>query len=219
MIRFAQVKYSYGPQGRGFALGPVNLEIPPGQIVVWAGHNGSGKSTAARLLTREIMPHAGEVLRPAGAAFYYCQQSAENAFVELTLGQHFRALGGSGPKSFEVAQKRFPELVELQHRYVDELSGGQQQLFTFALAISRGFVILVLDEVVNHLDRAIRLRVLEAAKQFVDDGQDRYCIVISHDLDVARAAARVHLFREGQVIADVRGDGIDSALSRAGGLA
>jgi len=59
-VRFA---YDSPEEGvTGFGVGPLNLEISRGEIVYFVGGNGSGKTTAAKLLTGLYTAHSGSVL-------------------------------------------------------------------------------------------------------------------------------------------------------------
>ena len=53
--------YDLDEEGGEFALKDVTLEIEQGSFVAVVGHNGSGKSTFARLLNGLLVPVAGRV--------------------------------------------------------------------------------------------------------------------------------------------------------------
>ncbi len=57
------VRYQYGEDegSRSFALGPIDLDLVPGEIVFVTGGNGSGKSSFARVLTGLYLPTAGTI--------------------------------------------------------------------------------------------------------------------------------------------------------------
>jgi putative pyoverdin transport system ATP-binding/permease protein len=64
-IRFESVRFTYlsNQSGDGgFTLGPLNLELGPGELVMVIGGNGSGKSTFAKLLTGLYTPDSGRIL-------------------------------------------------------------------------------------------------------------------------------------------------------------
>ena len=56
-----QYTYFHGDEHE-FTLGPVDLELVPGEIVFLVGGNGSGKTTLVKLLAGLYHPEAGEVL-------------------------------------------------------------------------------------------------------------------------------------------------------------
>jgi len=64
-VRFEGVDYTYpggGSQGGGKVLDDICLEVPAGTRVAVVGETGSGKTTLARLLTRQVDPDDGRVL-------------------------------------------------------------------------------------------------------------------------------------------------------------
>jgi putative ATP-binding cassette transporter len=60
-IELSAVSYRYDDE-RGFTLGPLSLQLVPGEVVFIAGGNGSGKTTLGRLLLGLYEPDAGELL-------------------------------------------------------------------------------------------------------------------------------------------------------------
>jgi putative ATP-binding cassette transporter len=72
-IELLGVTHAYHREGhsRGFALGPIDLTLRPGEILFIVGGNGSGKTTLAKLLTGLYVPESGEIRldgRPVAAA-------------------------------------------------------------------------------------------------------------------------------------------------------
>ncbi len=61
-LRIRNMQYQHkASNGKGFALGPVNLEFRPGEIIFFVGPNGSGKSTLAKLLVGLYEPGSGKI--------------------------------------------------------------------------------------------------------------------------------------------------------------
>lgn len=218
MIRLNEIKFRYAASGQDFELGPLTLEIPAGRLVFWSGNNGSGKSTAARILAGELTPSGGSLLKVPGRVFYYAQRSDENMFPELTVRQHFRALGGDWREGLRQAVEKFPEIDGFLPLFPDELSTGQLQLVTFSLVLARRYPVLIFDEVLNHLDFGMRQRVLTAIASTVRGSADRHCVVISHDAILTRRFADfIHVFRQGRVIACTSPEEADGLLQEVPG--
>ncbi len=60
-IQFSNVTYRYESSDHSFELGPVDLEVPKGEITFIVGGNGSGKSTLCKLMALHYSPSAGEI--------------------------------------------------------------------------------------------------------------------------------------------------------------
>lgn len=64
-LTFKDICYQYDTAGgreHSFGIGPVNLEINPGQVTFITGGNGSGKSTLAKVLSQHYRPTDGQIL-------------------------------------------------------------------------------------------------------------------------------------------------------------
>src|SRR5262249_30750117 len=68
-IQLEDVTFTYrdGRDRPGFRLGPVDLTLRPGEIVILAGGNGSGKTTLVKLISGLYRPDSG-ILRVDGRA-------------------------------------------------------------------------------------------------------------------------------------------------------
>ncbi|MFC4258091.1 multidrug ABC transporter permease/ATP-binding protein [Marinobacter lacisalsi] len=157
-IELRNVTYQYpDADGRGFAVGPVDLTLRRGELVFLIGGNGSGKSTLARLLTGLYRPRQGEVLvdgKPLQTEDDWQQfrQRFSTVFTDFHLFDRLLGPNGSEPE---------PELVDTWLRRLQmkgkllfdgsrvtnpKLSQGQRKRLAMLLAVAeqRGF--LLLDE-------------------------------------------------------------------------
>lgn len=90
----------------------------------------------------------------------------------------------------------------LAERYVDELSGGQQQLVSVAQALVRQPSVLLMDEPTSALDLRHQLEVLALLRHVAED-RDVVVMMAVHDLNLAaRFADRLVMLSEGRIIAD-----------------
>ncbi len=212
MISIQDVTYSYPGLAGSFRLGPISLDVQEGKLVFWVGPNGSGKSTLARILCQEMVAESGSVTGLDGSFIYYHQSVEDNVFPDLTVRQHIRLLGRD-QGSLKNVMRLFPELDAIGHKYPDELSGGQIQLVAFAALLARRRSFYVFDEVFNHLDAAISLRVVAALRELVIGEYKAHCVLISHDLTLTQSMAdRVDVFCDGQIKSSLEG----SSLRRHG---
>jgi ABC-2 type transport system ATP-binding protein len=166
VLQARTLNHSYG---RLDALAALTLDVRPGECVALIGANGSGKSTAVRVIAGLLEPTSGSV-RIAGAD-PHSEPEAEQAraalalvpdnpmlYDDLTVAEHLELVGiAHGVADAELAE-RIPALLErigLQDRrdfLPRELSRGMRQKTQLACALIRPAQLLVLDEPVVGLD-------------------------------------------------------------------
>ena len=188
------------------------LAIEPGTLTVFAGANGSGKTTCALELAglvdmadAEGRNRAAELLPaslPAtvGVAF----QDPDDQIVEPRVADDV----AFGPENRGIELERMKQIVadaldesgipELAAREVATLSGGQKQRVSLAglLALSPGLIIF--DETTAMLDEDARTAFLRAARRLCERGIS--VILISHIARELAAADRLVLFRDGAIV-------------------
>jgi iron complex transport system ATP-binding protein len=92
-------------------------------------------------------------------------------------------------------------IVDLAHRPVDTLSGGQAQRVWLASCLAQDTAVLLLDEPTTHLDLRYQVELLDIVRDLADVHEIAVGIVL-HDLDQAAAVAdHVVLLVEGRVAA------------------
>ena len=173
-----------------WALRDVSIDIGPGNSVGLVGANGSGKSTLLKILTRVMVPTAGDV-QVAGRV---------GALIELRAGIHPQLTGrenvylvGSlmGLPRKHVAS-RFDEIVafsELEHaidRQVKYYSSGMWMRLGFGVAAFLEPDILMVDEVLAVGDASFQQRCLDRMRYVLSQGTT--LVFVSHDLAAVEAA-------------------------------
>ncbi len=239
-IRFDGVSFSYDAEARGsasagpddrWAVGGIDLEIPPGETVALVGSTGAGKSTLAKLITRFHDPQLGTVLiddrplpdyrqRPLRSqmgivpqeGFLFSGTIAENiAFArpDASIEEIASAARSVGADPFIA---RLPDGLETQvgERGI-QLSSGQRQLVAFARVILAEPRILILDEATSSVDTRTE-RTIEAALDRLLRG--RTAVVIAHRLSTIRRADRIVVLDHGRIAES----GSHEELMEAGGL-
>ena len=183
----------------------LNLHVHAGEVVGLLGANGAGKTTTLLALAGELRPLAGEVRflgQPAldplhvratrGLGFVTEEKSV---IFGLSVLDNIRLGRGDVDRAFEL----FPELVPLRKRMAGTLSGGEQQILTFARALSRSPKALLADElslglaplIVERLGQAIR----DAAKQGVG------ILLVEQQARTALALSdRAYVLRRGEIV-------------------
>lgn len=215
MIRLKKVKKNYNSDNQ---IGPIDLEIPKGELTALVGPNGAGKSTMLSMIGRLIHKDGGEI--NIGGCDVDHVSSSELAKVVSILRQENHFVTRLTVRQL-VAFGRFPHskgrltvedegiinryidffnLSELQNRYLDELSGGQRQRAYVAMVLCQETQYVLLDEPLNNLDIAHSVQMMKhlqrAAKEF-----GRTVVVVLHDINfAARYASYVCMLKGGKVV-------------------
>jgi ATP-binding cassette, subfamily B, bacterial len=221
-VRFENVGFRY-PGSERWALRGIDLFIPSGQSLALVGHNGAGKTTFIKLLTRLYEPTEGRILfdgrdirswdpealrRRIGVVFQDFNR------YQLTLREN---VGFGSVEHLEdqpritraVSEGGAGELVsslpsgldaQLGRWFKDgaQLSGGQWQKVALARAFMREEAdILVLDEPTAALDAQAEHAVFE---RFRSLSRGRTTIVISHRFPTVRMADRILVVEGGSIV-------------------
>jgi len=200
----------------------VSFALAPGEFLGVIGPNGSGKSTLIKALTGLLPLRDGDV-RLAGTpvAAYpprelarrvaVVPQSSHPAFAftvreVVEMGRHpylgrFAVPGVEDREAVEEALA-LTDLLELRHRPVDQLSGGEFQRVTIARALAQRPRVLLLDEPTAHLDIGHQLAIFDLlARLHVE--RDLAVLCVSHDLNLAAEyCRRLLLLSTGTVYAE-----------------
>lgn len=166
VLETSGVAHSYG---RLDALRALDLSVEPGECVALIGANGSGKTTAVRIIAGLLTPTAGTV-RVAGAD-PHAEPDAERAraalalvpdapllYDDLTVVEHLELVGIAHGVPDDELVARIAELLtrlDLDARrdfLPRELSRGMRQKTQLACALVRPAALLLLDEPVVGLD-------------------------------------------------------------------
>jgi ATP-binding cassette subfamily B protein len=221
-IRFEGVGFRY-PGQQNFALRGINLFVPRGQSLALVGHNGAGKTTFIKLLTRLYEPTEGRILldgrdlrdwptaelrRRIGVIFQDFNQYQFKLRENVGVGavEHLeneprlrRAIERGGADEVVAALSAGLE-TPLGRWFQDgaELSGGQWQKIALARAFMREEAdILVLDEPTAALDADAEHAVFERFRALA---HGRTTILISHRFPTVRMADRILVLDGGRVM-------------------
>lgn len=210
MITAEHLSYAYTiPEHEPvLALEDLDLKVERGEFVAIIGHNGSGKSTFAKLVNAIYQPTKGHVLvygmdtrdenrlweirRTAGLVF----QNPDNQIV-ATLVEEDVAFG---PENLGVHPEEIMKRVEealgavgmLDHRYKPPhlLSGGQKQRIAIAGILAMKPLCIILDEPTAMLDPRGRREVIETLHH-LNQSEKITIVLITHFMEEAVHADRV----------------------------
>lgn len=199
-------------------LGGVDLTAHRGEVVGLVGPNGSGKTTALRILHGDLVPDAGTVRlegrdlssltgreRARRLAVMAQESPGElpmTAADAVMLGRlPHRGHFGTTTRADERLAAEALELAGAAHlarQDLTTLSGGERQRVLIARALAQQPRLLLLDEPTNHLDIGAQHHTLELVR-----AQHLTTLVVLHDLNLAaRYCDRVVVLEGGRVRAE-----------------
>ncbi|WP_420464187.1 ABC transporter ATP-binding protein [Candidatus Palauibacter sp.] len=210
----------------GEVLAGVALEIPAGQVVALVGASGSGKSTIADLLSRQLDPDSGRVLldgrdlRTLALAdvrgqvavveqdpFIFHASIAENVRYARPDASDLEVAGALQAAALDGLLVSLPEGADtIVGERGRQLSAGERQRVAVARAFLSDPAVLVFDEATGALDPASEAQVLEGYAALM---RGRTTVLITHRPELARRAERAVVIRDGRVAQDGRPADLD----------
>ncbi len=230
-IVFENIRFSYPTRQDVSALKDFSLSVKPGEKIAIVGPSGAGKSTLFQLIQRFYDPDAGRLLIDGVAlpeadpkmvrtriamvpqeTTIFAASARDNLRYgrwDATDDQIWAAAAAANAEEF---LRKLPDGLDT---YMGEggarLSGGQRQRVAIARAILRDAPILLLDEATSALDAESEKLVQDALERLMEG---KTSMVIAHRLATVRAADRIIVMNDGEIVEEGRHD----ALVKAGGL-
>ncbi len=218
IIEFKDVDFRYADEAKD-ALNGLSLDFYEGQFTCVLGHNGSGKSTMAKLINALEYPTNGRVItfgydtsdekneipirRKVGMVF----QNPDNQIVATIVEDDV----AFGPENLGVPRDEIRNRVDEALKLVDmydyrkhephRLSGGQKQRVAIAGVIAMQTNCIVLDEPTAMLDPKGRREVMNALLKLKNE-LGISIILVTHFMDEAVKADRVVVMNDGRVELD-----------------
>jgi heme exporter protein A len=210
-LRFENIDKRYG---RLLALRGVSLAIAPGECVVFAGRNGSGKTTILRIAARLVRPSKGTLsfsgespqgqenhVRPgfvAHATMVYDELTAEENLLLFARLQDI-----AQPRHRVDALLQEVGLSDRRASLVRTFSRGMRQRVAIARALLHEPAILLLDEPATGLDPQGVTWLAEAIRRLRDSG--RTILMSLHgESEISSLGTRAIRLDAGAVVADTR---------------
>ncbi len=196
-----------------------NLTIEKGSFVAILGHNGSGKSTTAKLINGINIAQSGEVIvdgqkvedndtifdirRKVGMVFQNPDNQIVSSIVEEDVAFGVENLGVEPKEIRERVDNALKTVGMYEHRLKapNKLSGGQKQRVAVAGIIAMKPMCIVLDEPTAMLDPSGRREVMNTVKN-LNKEEGITIVLITHYMDEAVQADRVVVMDDGQIKLD-----------------
>jgi ATPase subunit of ABC transporter with duplicated ATPase domains len=173
--RVASLEGAVGERGN-FRLGPIDLDLAPGERVAITGRNGSGKSTLLALLLGELPLAAGRRAVGRSTVLGALDQRRLAYDGSEPLVAVFTARSGLQPGEARTLLAKFNLGADHVERACATLSPGERTRAHLAELMALGVNCLVLDEPTNHLDLEA-IEELETALR----AYEGTAVVVSHD--------------------------------------
>ncbi len=196
-----------------------NLTIEKESFVAILGHNGSGKSTTAKLINGINIAQSGEVIvdgqkvedndtifdirRKVGMVFQNPDNQIVSSIVEEDVAFGVENLGVEPKEIRERVDNALKTVGMYDHRLKapNKLSGGQKQRVAVAGIIAMKPMCIVLDEPTAMLDPSGRREVMNTVKK-LNKEEGITIVLITHYMDEAVQADRVVVMDDGQIKLD-----------------
>ncbi len=213
-VELKNISFSY--HNDETVLNHVSLSIEQGSYTSIIGHNGSGKSTIAKLIIGLLAPSDGEIyvdgelltnknVRQIRKKIGLVFQNPDNQFIGATVEDDI----AFGLENRQVPSNEMADIVEKYAKSVgmeeylekepSRLSGGQKQRVAIAGALALKPEILILDEATSMLDPKGKSDIKKLILEMKKDNPNLTIISITHDVEEAFLSDEVIVLSQGQV--------------------
>lgn len=217
LIEVNNLSYSYDKKVN--VIDGVSFCVESGKYISIIGHNGSGKSTIAKLLIGLLEPNKDsikafdldlnsknirEIRRKIGIVF----QNPDNQFVGSTVRDDI----AFGLENRQIPHEQMDEIINefskkvRMDQYLDKepenLSGGQKQRVAIAGVLAMNPDVVIFDEATSMLDPRGKREVCESIEQMRKENPNLSIISITHDLEEAFSSDEVIVLTKGKIVAD-----------------
>lgn len=224
ILKVSNVSKTFGENGtKIFALNDISFSIEARALTAIVGRSGSGKTTLLNVIGGLERPNQGTV--KIGDIDIYQLKDRENAKLRREkIGYIFQFLNLipelTGYDNICIPSilnhknpdKEFIEelivtlgIKDVINKYPAQLSGGEQQRIAVARALSCKPDIILADEPTGSLDKRSGNQLLELLR-FSCKEYEQAMLLVTHDLEIAKATNRIISIEDGKLISDIKGE-------------
>lgn len=193
VLKCRNISYSYGSNK---VLKDFSADIPKKSIYAILGGNGSGKTTALKIMSGIYKAKKGKIV--SNGRIIYLPQNPQTVFTEITVIDELMESYLSHKIWFDDMKDdekisecekmmRFLELENQSKRHPFDLSGGQQQRLALGKVLLLKPDILLLDEPTKGLDSEFKDKLSNLLRKLVKEGIT--IVLVSHDIDFCAVTA------------------------------
>ncbi|WP_047044838.1 ABC transporter ATP-binding protein [Vibrio mexicanus] len=215
MIKLTGLSKQYGGQ---FVVKDADALFPKGEVTSIIGPNGAGKSTLLSMASRLTESDAGEVVigdkllaqwdtKELAKRLSVLRQS-NNINMRFTVrelvsfGRFPHSQGRLTEEDERVIDQALEHLgiVEIQDKYLDQLSGGQRQMAFIAMVVAQDTEYVFLDEPLNNLDIKHSVEIMSVLKRLAHE-LNKAVVIVIHDINFASCYSdNIVAMKKGEVI-------------------
>ena len=206
MIHASNITHYYGDE---LALDNINLEINQGEFICLVGESGSGKSTLLSILSTLLKPSHGQLeicdmnskkianidqFRRENIGFVF---QFHYLIEYLTVLENIELATDKHNSEHSKTLLHYLEIENIQHKYPNEISGGQRQRAAIARALANQPKIIFADEPTGNLDSKNSQKVFELLKEL--SSQNITVVIATHDAKLAQMADKIYEVQDGTI--------------------
>lgn len=178
-------------------LKDINLSVSNDSRIALVGANGNGKSTLIKLISGNINPMKGQIIRNKNLKIgYFAQHQTDELDINRTAYEVLSDLDPEKPDLFiRGVLGRFGFDKDKSETKIEKLSGGEKTRLLFCIMSYHSPDLLLLDEPTNHLDIDSRISLINSLNDF-----EGAIILVSHDNDIIeKVTNQILVVKDGKV--------------------
>ena len=217
MIEVRDVCKAYGGKP---VIHKASLKINKGKITSFIGPNGAGKSTLLSMMSRLMSKDKGEVLIDGKEISAWKSTELARKISILKQSNHINmrltvrelvsfgrfpySQGKLTKEDWEQVDEAiaYMDMTDIQHKFLDQLSGGQNQRAYIAMVIAQNTDYILLDEPLNNLDMKHSVQIMKVLRRLVEE-LGKTVVLVIHDINFASCYSdHIVALKDGQIVKD-----------------